>query len=47
MARSLFAPYLLAGARAAVLLVPQELKDKFYAEYQRVLQNWNQNRSSV
>jgi len=47
MARSVFAPYLLAGARAAVLLVPQELKDKFYVEYQRVLRNWNQNRSSV
>jgi membrane protein required for colicin V production len=47
MARSVFAPYLLAGARAAVLLVPQELKDKFYVEYQRVLQNWSQNRSSV
>jgi len=47
MARSVFAPYLLAGARAAVLLVPQELKDKFYVEYQKVLQNWNQNGSSV
>jgi len=47
MARSVFAPYLLAGARAAVLLVPQELKDKFYVEYQKVLQNLNQNGSSV
>jgi len=47
MARSVFAPYLLAGARAAVLLVPQELKDKFYVEYQKVLRNWNQNGSSV
>jgi len=47
MARSVLAPYLLAGARAAVLLVPQELRDKFYVEYQKVLQNWNQNGSSV
>jgi membrane protein required for colicin V production len=47
MARSVFAPYLLAGARAAVLLVPQELKIKFNEEYQKILQSWNHDRSSV
>ena len=47
LARSVFAPYLLAGARAAVLLVPQHLKLKFNEEYQKILQTWNQNRSSV
>ena len=46
MARSFFAPYLLAGARAAVLLVPQGLKDKFNKQYQKALQSWNQNRSA-
>ena len=45
MARSFFAPYLLAGARAAVLLVPQGLKDKFNKQYKKALQAWNQNRS--
>lgn len=47
LARSVFAPYLLAGARAAVLLVPQQLKLKFNEEYQKILQTWNHNRSSV
>jgi membrane protein required for colicin V production len=47
LARSMFAPYLLAGARAAVLLVPRELKNKFYEEYRKILDSWNQNRSSV
>jgi membrane protein required for colicin V production len=47
LARSMFAPYLLAGARAAVLLVPRELKTKFYEEYRKILESWNQNRSSV
>ncbi len=47
MARSRFAPYLLAGARAAVLLVPQELKDKFNIHYQEILKTWNQDRSSA
>jgi membrane protein required for colicin V production len=45
MARSFLAPYLLAGARTAVLLVPQALKDKFNAEYKKVLEGWTQNRS--
>jgi len=47
LARSIFAPYLLAGARAAVLLVPQELKLKFNAEYKKILETWNHDRSSV
>jgi hypothetical protein len=47
LARSVFAPYLLAGARAAVLLVPQELKLKFYEEYQKIVQSWNHDRSSL
>ena len=47
LARSMFAPYLLAGARAAVLLVPRELKLKFNEEYHKILEIWNQNRSSV
>lgn len=42
--RSWFAPYLLAGARAAVRLVPQELKDKFHEQYRKVLEGWNQAR---
>jgi len=47
VARSFFAPLLLAGARAAVLVVPRELKDKFYEQYKKVLDSWNQNRSSA
>jgi membrane protein required for colicin V production len=47
MARSFFAPYLLAGARTAILLVPQSLKDRFNAQYKKVLQGWTQNRSAV
>lgn len=46
LARSVFAPYLLAGARAAVLLVPQQLKLKFNEEYKKILQTWNHDRSS-
>jgi membrane protein required for colicin V production len=45
IARSVFAPFLLAGARAAVLMVPQDMKAKFYEEYQKVLQSWNHDRS--
>jgi membrane protein required for colicin V production len=44
MTRSFLAPFLLAGARAAVLLVPQNLKDKFYEQYVKILQTWNENR---
>jgi membrane protein required for colicin V production len=44
MARSFLAPFLLAGARAAVLLVPQNLRDKFNEQYLKVLQTWNENR---
>jgi membrane protein required for colicin V production len=44
---SFLAPYLLAGARTAVLLVPQDLKDKFYAQYQKVLEDWNKNKGAA
>jgi membrane protein required for colicin V production len=47
IARSVLAPYLLAGARAAVLLVPQNMKDKFYEHYKKVLDAWNQNRGAA
>jgi membrane protein required for colicin V production len=47
MARSVLAPYLLAGSRAAVLLVPQDLKAKFDEQYRKVLQSWNQSRSGL
>jgi len=47
MTRSFLAPYLLAGARTAVFLVPQSLKDKFNAQYKKVLQGWTQNRSAL
>lgn len=47
IARSYLAPFLLAGARAAVLIVPQSLKDKFEQQYQKVLHNWNQNGSAL
>jgi hypothetical protein len=47
LTRSVLAPYLLAGARVAVLMVPQELRLKFNDEYQKILQNWKQNRSAV
>ena len=46
LARSVLAPYLLAGARAAVLMVPGSLKLKFYEEYQKILQTWNHDRST-
>jgi len=47
LARSGLAPYLLAGARAAVLVAPQSLKDKFEEQYRKVLDSWNQNRSAL
>ncbi len=47
LARSVFAPFLFAGARAAVLVVPQELKLKFDEEYRKILQTWNHDRSPV
>ncbi len=46
MARSFLAPFLLAGARTAVYMVPQSLKDKFNEQYKKVLQTWNKNRSA-
>ena len=45
MARSQLAPYMLAGARTAVLIVPQGLKDTFDGQYRKVVQAWNQSRS--
>ena len=47
ISRSVLAPYLLAGARAAILLVPQSLKEKFDEQYRKVLHSWNQNRSAA
>jgi membrane protein required for colicin V production len=44
--RSVLAPWLLAGARAAVLLVPQDLKNAFNEQYKKVLENWNHKGSS-
>jgi membrane protein required for colicin V production len=42
ISRSVLAPYLLAGARAAILLVPKNLKDKFEEQYKKVLHSWNE-----
>jgi membrane protein required for colicin V production len=47
MTRSILAPYLIMGARAAVIVAPKSLKDKFYEQYRKVLQTWNQNRSAA
>jgi membrane protein required for colicin V production len=47
IAQSVLAPYLLAGARAAILAVPQGLKSKFNEQYRKVLQTWNQSRSAA
>ena len=47
IAQSNLAPFLLAGSRTVVLLVPSELKERFYSQYQRVVHAWNQNRRSV
>lgn len=44
LSRSYLAPFLLGGARAAVLVVPQELKDRFHQEYKRLLDNLNESR---
>jgi membrane protein required for colicin V production len=46
LARSVMAPYLLAGARMAVFIVPQRLKDQFNEQYMKVVQAWNQKWSS-
>ncbi len=45
--RSFLAPFLLAGARVAALMVPQDMKNRFNDEYKKVLQRWNQNRTPV
>jgi membrane protein required for colicin V production len=47
ISQSVLAPYLLAGARAAVWLVPQDLKEKFNEQYKKVLESWNQKRSAA
>lgn len=44
--RSTLAPYLLAGAQAAALLVPQDLKTSFNKQYEKVLESWNQKRGA-
>ena len=46
LARSFLAPFLLAGARTAIVMVPQHLKDKFNEQYQKVLQAWNESRKA-
>jgi len=46
LARSVLAPYMLAGARIAASCVPQKLKDQFNEQYLKVVQAWGQNRSS-
>jgi membrane protein required for colicin V production len=46
MARSVLAPYLLAGARIAVYCVPQKLKDQFNEQYLKALHTWSQTRSA-
>ncbi len=45
LARSVLAPYVLAGARAVVLVVPGDLKSKFYEEYKKVLQTLNEKKT--
>jgi membrane protein required for colicin V production len=45
LARSVLSPYVLAGARAAVLLVPRDLKAKFNDQYQKVIQLLNQKKN--
>jgi len=45
MAHSVLGPYLLAGARTAVLMVPQSLEDQFNEQYKKVLDAWNESRS--
>jgi membrane protein required for colicin V production len=45
--QSFFAPYLLAGARAAIVAAPKDLKGKFNEQYKKILQSWNQDRKPV
>jgi membrane protein required for colicin V production len=42
LAQSYLGPYVLAGASGAVLMVPQDLKEKFHQGYKRILQALNQ-----
>lgn len=45
--QSVLAPYLLAGARAAVLLVPDDLKGKFHHQYKKILEEWNRKKAAA
>jgi membrane protein required for colicin V production len=45
LARSALAPYALAGARAAALMVPKDLKAKFNDQYQKTIQLLNQKKN--
>lgn len=45
LARSIFAPYLLAGAKMAIYCVPQDMKDQFNEHYHKVVDAWKKNRS--
>ncbi|MEJ2110114.1 MAG: CvpA family protein [Acidobacteriota bacterium] len=45
LARSILAPYLLAGAKIAVYCIPQEMKDNFNEHYAKVVDAWKKNRS--
>jgi membrane protein required for colicin V production len=44
IAGSYLAPFMMAGARMAVLLVPRNLKDQFNDQYEKVRKTWNENR---
>jgi membrane protein required for colicin V production len=46
MTHSVLAPFLLAGARAAIHVVPQKLETQFNEQYKRVLQAWNESRGA-
>ncbi|HSW40314.1 MAG TPA: CvpA family protein [Acidobacteriota bacterium] len=40
LAKSFLAPFLLGGAQMVILLVPQNLKDEFNKQYEKVLNSW-------
>ncbi len=44
--RSMLAPFVLAGARAAVLLVPEDLRIKFEQQYKKLLQSMKESGDS-
>jgi membrane protein required for colicin V production len=45
LAKSLLAPFMLAGARAVVIAVPQDLKNQFEEGYKKVISILNQSKS--